>query len=82
MDNSINLVQVQYCDHNSILVINPVGLLKRVFVPFRVVAKDSSNNKRRYYIVDEVRSTQKDELVYLIGGKPYYHFYFTIDVRF
>jgi hypothetical protein len=74
---------VHYYDNKSIVVINPAGVLRRVFAPFTVVAKeDSSDGRRRLYIVDEVRSTAKDELVYIISGKPYLRRHFTIDIRF
>lgn len=82
MDNNIGSLDSQYYDNKSIWIINPVGKLKRVFAPFKVLAiKNSQDDKKRYYIVDEVRSTATDELVYLINGKPYLYSHFTIDIR-
>jgi hypothetical protein len=81
MDNPDSFY-VQYCSSNSILVINPTGRLRQVFTPFRVSGIEPQDGKRRVYIVDEVRSDGKDQLIYIICGQPYHHFHFTIDIRF
>jgi hypothetical protein len=72
---------VSYCDYKSILVINPLGILKQVFTPFFVTSIDESNKGLRL-IVDEVRTTQEDKLVYVINGKNYYHHLFVIEIKF
>lgn len=74
--------QVRYCDDKSILVINPQGILRRVYIPFRVTGKDSKSGKRYWYIVDAVINTHADELVYIINGKPYVHWHFVIEIKF
>ena len=74
--------EVMYCDYNSVLVINPQGKLRRVYVPFRVRAKNAAGESSQHFIVDEVRTTEKDELVYVIANKNYYHHQFVIEIKF
>ncbi|MEO6833516.1 MAG: hypothetical protein ABI169_15015 [Chitinophagaceae bacterium] len=72
--------QVQFYSSNSVVVINPTGKLKQLFTPFQVTQR--TNSELRCYIVDEVRTTEDDKLVYIINGTAYFHHHFTIDVRF
>lgn len=71
---------IQYCNYNCVLVINSYGKLKQVFTPFRVVG--ITEGKRQWYIVEEVRNTDQDELLYIIGGHCYLHHHFTIEIQF
>ena len=82
MDRMLRFVHVQYCDNKSILVINPAGILRHVTVPFIVYSKELFDGKKRLYIVDEVRSTKADELVFIINGSAFLHSCFTIGIRF
>ena len=55
--------QISYVDYNSILIINPKGKMRQLFVPFRVqVIQDTTILKRNTWVfVEEVhasRSTQ------------------------
>jgi hypothetical protein len=75
-------LDVQFCSSNSVLVINPRGRLKLVYVPFPVYRKELVDGIRTRFIVDEVRSTQEDRLVYVINGKAYFHHLFYIEVSF
>ena len=77
MDNKI-----QYCDYNSVLVVNQTGQLRRVFTPFRVFAKNADGAQKQVYIVEEVRTTMEDQLVYIINNIPYYHHNFSIVIEF
>jgi hypothetical protein len=74
--------KVSYCDFNSVLVVNIEGKLRQVFTPFRVIAKDSRGETKQVFIVQEVRSTEKDELVYIINDKHFFHHHFEIEIRF
>lgn len=73
---------IHYANYNSILVINPVGKLRQLYTPFRVYSNVQKGQKRRWYIVDEVISTNEDKLFYLINGKNYPHNQFTIEIQF
>lgn len=79
MSNNSNH-SISYCSYNSVLVVNQSGLLRQVFTPFFVYAKDSET--RLVFIVDEVNTTKEDKLIYLINGKYYYHSNFVIDIHF
>lgn len=76
------IVKAKYCDDKSILVINSIGKLRRLYLPFRVSGKELRNGKRYWYIVDAVMNTHADELVYIINGKPYFHHHFLIEINF
>lgn len=82
MDKSNKEVIVKYCDPKSILVINGSGMLRQLFVPFRVVANYIPGKTKQVFIVDEVQSTKEDKLVYVINGKLYYHSQFVIEINF
>lgn len=73
---------VHYCNYNSILVVNPVGKLRQLYTPFRVCGKQQQDNKRKWYIVDEVISSAEDGLYYLINGKVLPHHQFIIEIQF
>ncbi len=75
-----NIIQVQYCDNQSIVTITRSGKIKRIFVPFKVVcirAVDNIPFKTIVY-VEEVLCNEKDQLIYFIWGKHFFHFYFLI----
>lgn len=74
--------KVTYCDFNSVLVVNPEGKLRQVFTPFRVKAKVSPSVNKQVFIVQEVRSTEKDELVFIINDKHFFHHHFVLDIHF
>lgn len=39
--------QINYVDHNSILIVNPAGKMRQLFVPFRVqVLRDTTIFKK------------------------------------
>lgn len=77
-------VYLQYCDPNSVLMVNSKGRMRKLYTPFMVLCiKDSGTlhaNTKAY--VQEVRSTPKDELVYIIAGTAYYHSCFRIEAKF
>lgn len=74
--------KVQYCDYNSVLVVNSAGKLRQVFTPFRVHAKNANGSQKQIHIVDEVRATVEDKLVYIINNIPYYHHDSILEIQF
>lgn len=81
-DDAEDYNHVAYCSSNSVVVISPAGRLKQVYTPFTVYAKERVNGKRGMFIVDEIRSTMDDKLVYIINGEAYFHHHFYIGVQF
>lgn len=77
-------LQVKYCDSHSILLVNKAGLMKRLYCPFRVASKGTLKDFKLNATlwVEQVTSTEKDELIYLILGKPYLHTDFEIKASF
>lgn len=71
-----------YCDYNSVLVVDAGGKLKQLFIPFTVVAKPFTSRHGERFTVDEVHATAKDELVFVIGNKYFYHHQFEIELSF
>ena len=74
--------KVNFIDHKSVLVVNRYGQLKKLEVPFRVYALGSAFPQKQFYEVTEVLCTDKDELVYMIDSRPFFHHHFAIDVHF
>lgn len=65
----------------SILVVDPKGILKRLYCPFRVVAKVAippQITEGDSYYVDAVKMTLELKEVYIIQGKGYFIWYFKI----
>ena len=77
-------IYLQYCDPNSILMVNSTGRMRKLYTPFLVlcVADSGSIKANTKVYVQEVESTPKDELVYIIAGTAYYHSYFRIEAKF
>jgi len=71
-------------DHNTLLVINPQGAIRRLYVPIKVQCIDPIEAIRSgiWVYIDEIRTTRKDQLIYLINGKEYPHFHFSIQIGF
>lgn len=74
--------KVTVIDHKSILVVNQAGQLRKVFVPFRVIVHGTELTQKQVYMVEEVLTTERDEIVYVINSKPFYHHHFTLDILF
>lgn len=64
------------------LVINSHGKIREVFTPFLVTAINTPGNVKRTYIVEEVLSSEKNELIYIINGRQYHYAQFTITINF
>ena len=79
-----NDLQYQYCDNNSILLVNSKGQIRRLYCPFKVQCIDPIDNIRFgiWVYVEEVKSSSKDQLLYLIHGQEYQHRHFCISIGF
>jgi len=73
-----------HISHNSILVINRKGLLKVLYCPFGVITISQIDNipPLTKMIVEEVKNTIQDLLIYIINGKPYTYKDFHILMQF
>jgi hypothetical protein len=67
---------------NSVLVVMPLGRVKRLYCPFWVICKvDVAPLERGHeYQVDAVKMTLKLEDVFIIDGRAYFVWYFSIKV--
>lgn len=74
----------QYCDANSILLVNKNGIIRKLYCPFQVKAlKDFDTFSKEVVLwVDQVASNEKNQLVYWIFQKPYLISNFLIIARF
>ncbi|SIN85589.1 hypothetical protein SAMN04488055_1779 [Chitinophaga niabensis] len=68
----------------SILVVNKKGELKSLFCPFGVItiAKLDDIPPDTRMIVEEVNTNLQDIIIYVINGKPYFHWHFQILMQF
>lgn len=76
-----NFILNKYVDPYSILVINSKKKLFRVFCPFKVrcCVNLQSFGKGTELVVDMIKTTNDNKIVYCIGGKDYYHSFFSIS---
>jgi hypothetical protein len=74
----------KYCDSGSILLVNQSGLLRKLYCPFRVksVVAIGGFKPNVHLWVDEVATNSKDELFYMILGKPFLYTHFEIKANF
>lgn len=65
---------------DSLLIITPAGSIRRLYCPFKVVSKVdvSSIVKGQEYAVNAIKMTLKLEDVFIIQGRAYYVWCFTI----
>lgn len=72
----------QYYNSQTLLVINPAGVIRRLYTPFRVCCTDAAADipLHAWVYVEEVWCNAKDELYFIIFGKiyPYRHFEITV----
>jgi len=76
--------QVNYVDENSLLVINPAGKMRQLFVPFRVqLLMDTSRFKKNTWVfVEAIKADDQFTLLYGICGYYYPYFFFRVKVTF
>jgi hypothetical protein len=76
--------QINYIDHNSILIINPKGIMKQLYVPFRVqVIQDTTILKIHTWVyVEEVMPHDQNKLLYRITTHWWPYNIFRIQIHF
>ena len=64
----MNPPQINYINHNSILIINPKGKIRQLFTPFKVqLINDTSILKKKSWVmVEEVQPHKEYKMVYRI----------------
>jgi hypothetical protein len=74
----------QFIDPHSILVINREGYMRRLYCPFTVVNISFLGDipPLTRMVVEEVRNSIQDILIFIINGKPYSHRSFKILMQF
>ena len=77
-------MEVKFINCNSVLLINPLGKIKRLFTPFKVECIDPVNGIpiNTLVFVDEVLNNDQDQLIYYINGALYLYKYFQIAAKF
>ena len=75
---------INYVDHKSILVINPTGMMRQLFVPFRVqvLYKTSSLEQLTWVLVEEVQPHAQYKLIYRITTHWWPYHLFRIHINF
>lgn len=74
--------EITYYDHLSIMIITHKGILKRLYVPFRVICSTSTNSLRPgvHVFVDGVYLDKEHRIVYQINGTVIPYNFFTIQI--
>jgi len=77
-------LHLQYLNSNTLLLVNQKGQIRMLYTPFRVVCISAVNriNLNTWVYVDEVLSTDKDELQYVIFNQPYSYKHFKLPLMF
>ena len=77
-------MDVKFINCNSVLLINPLGKIRRLFTPFKVVCIESINGIpfNTLVFVDEVLNNDQDQLLYQINGGLYLYKHFQITAKF
>ena len=77
-------MEVKFINCNSVLLINPIGKIRRLFTPFKVVCIESINGIpiNTSVFVDEVLNNDRDQLLYQINGSLYLYKHFQITAKF
>jgi hypothetical protein len=76
--------EISFVDFKSIIVINPAGKMRQLFVPFRVqvILDTNSLKKGTWVIVEEVQPHIMHILIYRIGSNWWQFDLFRIAVVF
>lgn len=82
----MNQVQPMYRDFktDSLLVINNIGVVRRIFTPFRVlsIADIGAIKSGTWVYVDRIGVNSKHQLLYEINGNLYLYDLFQIYIHF
>lgn len=76
--------QINYVDPLSILVINPSGKMRQLFVPFKaqVIVRTANISLNTWVMVEEVRSDVTHKLLYRVGNNWWPYYAFRIAIHF
>jgi hypothetical protein len=76
--------QINYVDHNSILIINPKGTMRQLHVPFRVqVVQNTPLLKIHTWVwVEEVMPHDQSKLLYRVTSNWWPYHIFRIQIHF
>jgi hypothetical protein len=72
------LIKLDYVGSNSLLVVNPSGKLRRLFVPIAVKCVTEINiiRKGSTVFIEEIAEHYQHKIIYRVLGKWYPHKYF------
>jgi hypothetical protein len=75
---------INYIDYGSVLVVNPVGRMRQLFVPFKVQVLEMTTmlHKSSWVYVEEIKLHEKHRLIYRIGNNWWPYHAFKIDIQF
>ena len=79
-----NVLIPKYCDPNSILLVNGIGEMRKLYCPFQVMALEDVQKLKKGVViwVDQVATNDKDQLLYVIFANHYKYKYFKILAKF
>ncbi|RFM27930.1 hypothetical protein [Deminuibacter soli] len=74
----------QFYNHEVLLLVNQKGMIKKLHTPFRVQCTTATGHfpANAWVYVDEICSTDTDNLCFIIAGNIYPHSHFLIPVKF
>ena len=75
---------INYVDYNSILLINPKGKMRQLYVPFRVqVIKDTNSLRKGVWVyAEEVAPHNEYKLLYRVTSNWWPYNIFRIQIQF
>ena len=76
--------KIDYVSNNCIVVVNPNGKMRQLFVPFRVQALYTTSTviKNSWVIVEEVQAHEQHKLLYKICGNWWKYDLFRLSAVF
>lgn len=74
------IIQLDYCDSNSLIIVNKTGKIELLEIPFLVICVRAVGKISFQMIVhvEQVFATGSAKIIYQIQGEHFYHFYFNI----
>lgn len=75
---------INYLDHNSVMVINPAGRMRQLYVPFKVIVIEPTISLKQdsWVIIEEVYTHTEHKLIYRVGNQWWPYSIFRLEVRF
>ena len=71
-------MKYQYYKSHILLVINPKGVIRQLYTPFRAIERFTNS----WVYVQEILTNEKDELLFVVNDHPLLHTNFTITINF